>query len=1226
MLLRKLFVGIILFSSMLLAQAPINIEEQKSNYFQVDSSGKYYFPTVLHKRLINLPYMDSDTELFAEFNDTQKDALESVLVDFILKDTTSAISSMADESQSDWQSFFVNLKTGLDISKMIAEQISEYPTKYDKLIKALKNGEDIDNTLKKYDVLQKYDLEKLINAIDTNELDKLSPQILDRIKDKVKKSINKLDISGIEKIDLDSKNLKSSLIKALEYHNESLQNLETALNTNKKNLDDDLAKLTGLNLKNNSKKSIITAMLENDIALLRSELKDLKNRKNTISNTMSDINKIADNLPKENLKSKIKYLLETKVKELKESEKTHLIDMNYLKKFKDNTLPKVIDGVAVGVDVISIGLLVSNIYSTEELINRNLDNKLLAIKYLKSLLPNKTYPKNCEEDNFDCMVFNILDNMEKDIEDNRLGFIKAFLLDRDGWMAGFDAVSTINSMINILGTGGKYFPKLMPTFFKWNSIYTKTVGKVAGGVLAMADDVYYHFTKQGFPKLGSQVIASHILYQLFGSKLNHPLDKDYYQQAKLIHAMAADAGRYLKNLYYFTPGFDEKSSDSWIYVSTFSDVVLDGASCGPYAILCSLTSSLKYFKGAVGNYKQNSFIEQGYIPDFIKDYLPIYVNHYSEFNYFKNRLKSSAKNNKRLTISDNFKIYYEKIDNDKAVYFIPDYSINNNLLQGDTPVTYNHLSKKEKIYLQTVRVVTDNSNDFILEDILKDYSTEYPLKYYIKVDKVISERIVEFFRNNVSREQIDNSNGLSHQDYGLPLGNTIIRLNNIEKLKQQGGKLQIVLNQDTKNGSHRDFKLDDPKYFIENKIYNSKPTDSEIKKYILKNEKNIILGQKNVVIDLNNPKGFKIKNKGKPWLIIINMNSLNILYLYGKNENDRQYTQLSLISGKVYGKQIEPFKFIVDDYLDYFVLFDSQKSNFEDSIVFLATDDKRIKRTIDDWQKEWLDEYLGNNWEIDGESYTQSNEETVEEHSTLNLLLPDGATINNSVITANKGDKITFWAGISAGGFRNCIYDAGENATFKLKYIDVANDGYSAEPKSLDLEFDNMTNKFAFNMPSSKIKIVGVSYTNEVNSHGFCELPKNWESTNVTTSDSDTDISDDYKQCIARGGTEIGCKVGVYTISSIDINDAQDVEIVDNYAYIADDSAGLKIVDISNPNQPILIASIDMSNAKDVEIVDNYAYVADGYSSFTIIDSGFKIIDISNPKKPILIASVDMND
>ncbi|MDB9539335.1 Calx-beta domain-containing protein, partial [Anabaenopsis arnoldii] len=74
--------------------------------------------------------------------------------------------------------------------------------------------------------------------------------------------------------------------------------------------------------------------------------------------------------------------------------------------------------------------------------------------------------------------------------------------------------------------------------------------------------------------------------------------------------------------------------------------------------------------------------------------------------------------------------------------------------------------------------------------------------------------------------------------------------------------------------------------------------------------------------------------------------------------------------------------------------------------------------------------------------------------------------------------------------------------------------------------------------------------------------------------------------------------------------DAYDVQVVGNYAYLADGNAGLQIIDISDPANPTRTGVYDTSgDAYGVQVVGNYAYVADG-------NAGLQIIDISNPANP----------
>ncbi|WP_272481073.1 beta strand repeat-containing protein, partial [Microcystis aeruginosa] len=73
---------------------------------------------------------------------------------------------------------------------------------------------------------------------------------------------------------------------------------------------------------------------------------------------------------------------------------------------------------------------------------------------------------------------------------------------------------------------------------------------------------------------------------------------------------------------------------------------------------------------------------------------------------------------------------------------------------------------------------------------------------------------------------------------------------------------------------------------------------------------------------------------------------------------------------------------------------------------------------------------------------------------------------------------------------------------------------------------------------------------------------------------------------------------------------ALDVQIVGNYAYVADGGAGLQIIDISNPTIPIFKGNYDTSGgAEDVQVMGKYAYVADS-------SGGLKIIDVSEFTSP----------
>ncbi|MGE3062915.1 MAG: T9SS type A sorting domain-containing protein, partial [bacterium] len=77
------------------------------------------------------------------------------------------------------------------------------------------------------------------------------------------------------------------------------------------------------------------------------------------------------------------------------------------------------------------------------------------------------------------------------------------------------------------------------------------------------------------------------------------------------------------------------------------------------------------------------------------------------------------------------------------------------------------------------------------------------------------------------------------------------------------------------------------------------------------------------------------------------------------------------------------------------------------------------------------------------------------------------------------------------------------------------------------------------------------------------------------------------------------------------------VYVSGDYAYVADRSSGLQIIDISNPSSPTLKGSYNTPGyALGVYVSGSYAYVADSYD-------GLQIIDISNPSSPTLKGSYD---
>ena len=120
----------------------------------------------------------------------------------------------------------------------------------------------------------------------------------------------------------------------------------------------------------------------------------------------------------------------------------------------------------------------------------------------------------------------------------------------------------------------------------------------------------------------------------------------------------------------------------------------------------------------------------------------------------------------------------------------------------------------------------------------------------------------------------------------------------------------------------------------------------------------------------------------------------------------------------------------------------------------------------------------------------------------------------------------------------------------------------------------------------------------------------------------DTKLYCDHVTTTAAWDTVAGVlKMGPFTMqltgSYNTAGNARGVTVDGKYAYVADHSAGLQIVDISDLANPTLAATYNTAgNAKSVWVDGNYAYVAD-YAD------GLIVLDITDPTSPSLAGSCD---
>ena len=81
---------------------------------------------------------------------------------------------------------------------------------------------------------------------------------------------------------------------------------------------------------------------------------------------------------------------------------------------------------------------------------------------------------------------------------------------------------------------------------------------------------------------------------------------------------------------------------------------------------------------------------------------------------------------------------------------------------------------------------------------------------------------------------------------------------------------------------------------------------------------------------------------------------------------------------------------------------------------------------------------------------------------------------------------------------------------------------------------------------------------------------------------------------------------------------ANAVDAVGSFAYVAAGSAGLHVVNVSNPAAPVIVATVNTpGNANDVKVAGNFAYVADG--------SSLQIVNVTNPLAPTVAGAVALS-
>jgi hypothetical protein len=145
-----------------------------------------------------------------------------------------------------------------------------------------------------------------------------------------------------------------------------------------------------------------------------------------------------------------------------------------------------------------------------------------------------------------------------------------------------------------------------------------------------------------------------------------------------------------------------------------------------------------------------------------------------------------------------------------------------------------------------------------------------------------------------------------------------------------------------------------------------------------------------------------------------------------------------------------------------------------------------------------------------------------------------------------------------------------------------------------------------------------------------CSEPSNPEVIVQYTGDYSWVVNVDEQNEIAyvsNGGFGLDPRLTILNITNLSIpsiignvsllDNGADLEIIDNYAYVAESTTGFEIIDISNISQPVSLSNypIETDYAIDIEIRDNLVYLSKWGSKG-------HIINVSDPLNPIQVGEI----